>query len=165
MQENGRLDFEKENTLVSLGIEELRPNARYSITKSDPDNAVSGCRNVLRSAGNASTAGGNALSAQVNALGASGNLAKAPDDVSTVSGNVLMHGVNGWGADRGYFDGTKLGAEVFGRVRHGVRQSPDRSALRPPDRRNADYCGLYLGSGHGPGGGPGQDRKRCGCGR
>ena len=97
MRENGRLDLEKENTLVSLGIEELGPNARYSITKSDPDNAVSGCRNVLRSAGNASTAGGNALSAQVNALGASGNLAKAPDDVSTASGNVLMHAVNGWG--------------------------------------------------------------------
>ena len=92
------------------------------------------------------------MSAQVNALGASGNLAKAPDDVSTVSGNVLMHGVNGWGADRGYFDGTKLGADVFGERRSGVRQNPDRSALRPPDRRDADYCGLYLGSGQGPGG-------------
>jgi len=97
MQENGRLDFEKENTLVSLGIEELRPNARYSITKSDPDNAVSGCRNVLRSAGNASTTGGNALSAQVNALGASGNLAKAPDDASTAADNALGRVVNALG--------------------------------------------------------------------
>jgi len=88
MQENGRLDFEKENTLVSLGIEELRPNARYSITKSDPDNAVSGCRYVLRCAGNASTTGGNALSAQVNALGVSGNVANASDNVSTAPSDV-----------------------------------------------------------------------------
>ena len=97
MQENGRLDFEKENTLVSLGIEELRPNARYSITKSDPDNAVSGCGNVLRSAGHASTTGGNALSAQVNALGASGNLATASDNVSTAPGNALGRVVNALG--------------------------------------------------------------------
>ena len=86
---------------------------------------MSGCGNVLRSAGHASTTGGNALSAQVNALSASGNAATAPDDVSTASGNVLRHVVNGL---RPTGNTLTARSEVWARLGKGVA-APGKAQL------------------------------------